>query len=177
MARTVVLPGEIDRKATNLAARLQEEVHGVLLYSPFQSLCPIDYMLVTGIGTQSHVQALPRRLDLLNEFFRRNPSYRYAEFHTHSAGTIRDCGEYFARNFSGGDNQTIEQRFADDSSYIHVLFTPVTKLVASRDGSKVVVIDNLPGYEERSIAVGTVIDIIAHNIGVNVGHLPATQIR
>ncbi len=177
MPRTIALPREIDQNITNLAARLQEEVTGVLLYAPVQQICPIDCALVTGIGTESQVNPLPRRRDVLNEFLGLNPSYRHAEYHTHSAGTIRDCGEYFARNFSSGDMATIEGRFADDPNYFHVLFTPIRKLVASRDNSKVVIMDDLPGYEARSRAVTAAIEAIARRMGVNLSDLPATQIR
>ncbi len=176
MSRTVALPREIDAKITNLAARLQEEVRGALLYVPVQQYCPVDAIVLTGTGTQSHVNPLPRRHDVLNEFFRLNPAYRYAEFHTHSAGTIRDCGEYFATNFSAGDIATIEAKL-DDPSYIHVLFTPTRKLVASGDNSKVVVVDDLPGYEARSRAVTAAIEAIARRMGVDLSDLPATQIR
>ena len=175
MARTVVLPREIDTKTTTLASRLQEEVHGVLLYSPVQTLCPIDYLLVTGIGTQSHVQALPRRLDLLNEFFRRNPGYNFVKFHTHSQGTINEFGEYFTNNFSSGDIRSYEEQLKTNHDFIGMVVTPRTKLLYAPDNPTIRVVDGFP--QDANVRIHQELTDIARTMGCDLGSLQATRKR
>ncbi len=177
MARTIVLPYEINDKVTNLAAKLQEEVCGVLLYTQHQELCPVEYLFITGAGKVNQVSTLPTRLAVLNEFYKLVPAMKYVEFHTHSAGTIRDCGEYYARNFSGQDQQMMLERFSDDPAYLHLLFTPVKKILASCDDSQATVIKAWSNYRKRSREIGTALNLIAQEMEIDISQLPVMQIR
>src|SRR3989339_1491985 len=102
MGRKVLLPREIDRRLDNLT-ELVEEVDGILLYRRQGDYCPIEALFMTGVGSAGHVQAQPDRMEVANDFFRRNPDYQFVKFHTHSKETIDKFGDYYAKHFSQGD--------------------------------------------------------------------------
>ncbi|MEK6921368.1 MAG: hypothetical protein AABX82_05770 [Nanoarchaeota archaeon] len=91
MTRKVLLPKELETRLNGLTS-LVEEVKGVLFYRPQEEYCPLEAIFMTGVGTEGHVQANPGRLEVVNEFFGRNPDYHYVEFHTHCEGTIKKYG-------------------------------------------------------------------------------------
>ncbi|HTY44189.1 MAG TPA: hypothetical protein VMC80_03025, partial [Patescibacteria group bacterium] len=98
MKRTVVLPREIDRRLDNLTG-LIEEVNGILLYRSAGEYCPIEQSFMLGVGSAGEVEPQRDRIEVANEFFRRNRDYKFVRFHTHSKGTIEKYGNYYSQNF------------------------------------------------------------------------------
>lgn len=173
MARTVVLPREIEKRLDTLAL-LAEEVDGLLLYRQRGEYCPIDSLFLMGIGNEGHVSPQIDRVRVANEFFSRNPHYRCVSFHTHTAGTIRACGDYFARNFPKQDIDEFRRQIGFDANYIGMLATPETKLLYGADNPTLAVVQSLPGYRERSMAVSTALRRVAAELGCNLEMLTAT---
>ncbi len=174
MARTIVLPSELEKKLTGLAS-LREEVDGILLYRPRENLCPIEAIFMTGVGNEGHVQAQPSRVEIANEFLKRNPDYRFIKFHTHSRGTIQKHGAYYARNFSSRDIAVLQEQLKQDPAYIALLVTPATKVVYGRDSPNVETVPNFPRYVQRGLAVHESLQRIARNLGYDLDTLKATR--
>lgn len=174
MARQVLLPSDIGIRLHNLTA-LVEEVNGILLYKRIADNCPLEAMFVTGVGNAGHVQALPERAEIANEFFRRNTDYQFVKFHTHTAETIRKFGDYYARNLSKGDIDLIKAHLKEDKEFMTLLITPETKILCGIDNPKLVMINDFPGYKEKSYRVGEEIKNIAKQKGYNLDGLLATR--
>ncbi len=168
--RVVALPREIEKRLNNFTA-LELELNGVIFYQPREELCPLETLFVMGVGTEERVQSSPERLEVANEFLRINPQYHYVEFHTHSEGTIRRYGDYYATHFSPGDFATMRNKLRDDQRYIHLLATPRMKLIFGVDNPELVVLNDFPGYRERSLRVNQAIDEIARRKGYNFNRL------
>ena len=170
MARKVLLPKEIDRKLDRLIELTEDEVNGVLLYRRKNDYCPIEALFMTGVGSEGHVQSQPERMEIVNEFFRRNPDYQYIKFHTHSKGTIARFGDYYARNFSQGDLDGIKEQLKDYKEFMAMLVTPETKLLCGIDNPELLVADDFPGYRNRNQAVIQALNVAAGNLGYDLSN-------
>lgn len=172
--RVVALPREIERRLNNFTA-LELEVNGVIFYQPREELCPLETLFVMGIGTEEQVRSSPERLQVANEFLRINPQYHYVEFHTHSEGTIGRYGDYYAGHFSNGDFATMKSKLRDDQRYIHLLATPRMKFIFGVDNPELVVLNDFPGYRERSLEVNRAINEIARRKNYDFSKLEVTR--
>lgn len=180
MQRKVLLPRELERRLDTLA-KVEQEVGGVLLYRQKEIYCPLEKLFITGVGSVGNVQSIPERMEIVNEFFKRNTNYRFVKFHTHSVGTIRECGEYFATHFSQQDIEGVEgdggmkQRLREDSKYIAMLVTPETKLLYGNGCLSLRVVNEFRGYRNRSRGISQSLRTIAKNLGYDIDNLPATM--
>jgi len=174
MTRKVLLPREIDGRLDNLTG-LVEEVDGILLYRRQGDYCPIEALFMTGVGSAGHVQAQPDRMEVANEFFERNPGYQFVKFHTHSKGTIERFGDYYARHFSQGDIDGIKEQLGYDRDFMAMLVTPETKLLSGIDNPELVVVNDFPGYQNRSQAVSQSLKVIAGKLGYDISRFQATK--
>ena len=174
MTRKVLLPRELDGRLSNLT-ELTEEVDGILLYRRQDDFCPIEALFMTGVGSAGHVQAQPERMEVANEFFRRNPNYQFVKFHTHSKGTIERFGQYYARHFSQGDIDGIKEQLGYDKNFMVMLVTPETKLLCGIDNPELLIVNDFPGYQNRSQAVSQSLNVIAENLGYDISRLQATR--
>ena len=96
---------------------------------------------MTGRGNPGHVQADPQRIAIANELFSKHPDYGLVKFHTHSIGTIKVFGEYYATNFSQEDINIYEEQIKHDSRFIGLVITPQTKLLYGRNNPILKIID------------------------------------
>lgn len=174
MARKVLLPRELEGRLDNLTA-LTEEVDGILLYRRQNDYCPIEALFMTGVGSAGHVQAQPERMEVANEFFRRNPDYQFIKFHTHSKGTIDRFGQYYARHFSQGDIDGIKEQLRYDRDFMAMLVTPETKLLNGIANPELLVVNDFPRYQNRSQVVNQSLKVIAGNLGYDISRLQATK--
>jgi hypothetical protein len=174
MARKVLLPREIDERLNNLTG-LVEEVDGILLYRRQGDYCPIEALFMTGVGSAGHVQAQPDRMEVANEFFRRNPNYQYVRFHTHSKATIERFGDHYARHFSQGDIDGINEQLRDDRDFMAMLITPETKLLSGIDNPELRVVPDSESYKTRSQAINIQLNQIARHLGYDISGLQATR--
>lgn len=174
MTRIVILPRELEHRLNNLT-NLVEEVDGTLLYRRLEDYCLIDSIFMMGVGKEGHVQAQPERIKIANEFFKRNPDYRFVKFHTHSKGTIDKFGQYYATNFSAGDIDTFKDMLEDDKEFMAMLVTPTTKLLWGIDNPELVVVDDSPRYRNRNQAVSEALRVIARNLGYDIDFFQATR--
>ena len=174
MTKTVILPKELEDRLDKLAV-LTDEVHGILFYRPTLTgdLCPVEYLFLTGTGTEGSVVSIDERIEIANEFFKVHPEYKYIEFHTHSTGTIQRFGEHYATHFSEGDLANIRARLDEDQNYIAMLVTPKTKLVAGNSAiaSKVIADKDFPDYDAKKRAIDEEITRIARTKGYVIGNL------
>jgi hypothetical protein len=164
MTRKVLLPRDINGRLYRLT-ELVEEVNGILLYRRQNESCPLEALFMTGTGSEGHVQAQPDRIEVTNEFFRRNPDYQFVKFHTHSKGTIRTYGKYYAKHFSQGDLSEIKEQLRDDSEFMALLVTPETKLLCGMDNPELRVVDDFPGYRTASPTISGQLRSIARELG------------
>ena len=171
MPRTIILPPELEQRLDDLAGLVQE-VNGILFYRRQKDLCPIEQILITGSGTEGDVQTTDERIKVANEFFRRNPRYRPVEFHTHTKGTIRRFGDWYASNFSNDDIATVTAKLNEDPHYLALLVTPTKKLVASGDQS-ILRVETFPEYEKKGEVVRNALRKIAANLGCDISRLNA----
>lgn len=174
MTRKVFLPRDIDKKLDNLAS-LTEEVDGILLYRRQGDYCSIEALFMTGVGSAGHVQAQPDRMEVVNEFFSRNPDYQFVKFHTHSRETIKKFGEYYATHFSHGDIDGIKEQLRYDRDFMAMLITPETKLLSGIDNPELRVVNGFQEYQNRSQAVSQSLKVIAENLGYDISKLQATR--
>jgi len=170
MARIVLLPRVLEDKSNRLA-ELENEVNGVLLYRPQGQYCPLETMFMTGVGDACHVRAEPQRIDVVNAFFRAHHDYKLVKFHTHSRGTIRKAGEYFATNFSGGDISSYQEQLSHDPDFIGMLVTPVTKLLYAPDSPELRVIVSFAHAVDQMIQGE--LEQIARSMGCDIGSFEA----
>lgn len=150
MSRTVLLPREYEVRLKTLTS-LEQEVNGALLYRQQGNYCPIEANFMTAVGTAGHVRAEQERMDIANEFFRRNPEYRFVKYHTHSKGTIKRFGEHFAHNFSDGDIRSYEEQLGHDPDFIGMVVTPRAMLLYGRDNPQLRVVQGVPSEASRRI--------------------------
>lgn len=174
MSRKILLPREIDNRLNDLT-RVVEEVNGILLYRRREDICPIESVFMTGVGTEGHVQSQPERIEITNEFFKRNPDYRFIKVHTHSQATIDKFGQYYARNFSSQDHEGIKEQLKHDKDFMAMLITPKTKLLYGTDNPELHIVDDFPGYANRSSGVDDSIKVIAQNLGYDISRLPGKR--
>ena len=174
MTRKVLLPKDMESRLDTLTGLVQE-VDGILLYRRQGDYCPLEQIFMTGVGTEGHVQAHPERMEVANEFFRRNPDYQFVKFHTHSKGTIRKFGDYYARHFSQGDIDGIKEQLRNNRDFIAMLVTPETKLLSGIDNPELMVLNGFRGYQNRSQAVSQSLKVIVENLGYDISGLPATR--
>jgi len=174
MTRKVLLPREIGGRLDNLTG-LVEEVDGILLYRTQKDYCPIETLFMTGVGSTGHVQAQPNRIEIVNEFFNRNPDYQLIKFHTHSKETINRFGKYYARHFSQGDIDGIKEQLKHDRDFIAMLVTPEIKLLSGIDNPELLVVNDFPGYQNRSQVVSQYLKVITKNLGYDIENFLATK--
>jgi hypothetical protein len=167
MARTVLLPQDIGEGLSKLVLR-EEEVQGVLLFVPDGDNCPVECLVVTGIGNEGFVKPLGGRSEILNKFLKTNPDYRVIEFHTHTVKTVADCGDYFAENFSQHDIESMTAQMNLVPDYIAMLVTPKTYKLKSLDEVSLKVVDTPAEYYERKEEVIGALDAIAKGIGYEI---------
>ena len=146
-----------------------------LLYRPDGDYCPIEGFFMTGVGSEGHVQAEPERIEVANEFFRKNPDYKLVKFHTHSVGTIERFGSYYARHFSKGDIKGIQEHLRHDRDFIAMLVTPETKLLSGIDNPELLVVNDSSGYGKKRKAISQSLKVIAGNLGYDISTLTATR--
>lgn len=163
MTRTIILPSEINTKLDNLA-NLVEEVNGILLYKPRKETCPLEALFVTGVGNEGHVQSTQQGLDVANTFFREFPDYKFIKFHTHTKGTIKRYGEYYAKHFSSGDIEGIKEQLKEDRNFIALLATPETKLLCGID-NPTLRYTTFKGYKECNRFVDHTLKTISKRLG------------
>lgn len=172
MVRVVLLPKDISNRLYNLT-QLNEEIDGILFYRQQGDYCPIEASFITGVGTEGNVTQLPGRLEVVNEFLDKNPDYKYVQFHTHSKGTIRKYGQYYARNFSEQDYENIHHNLKDDENYMAMLVTSETKILEGIDNPRLNIVDTFNGYSQRKAAIYKALDTIAQNLGYEIDGLDA----
>lgn len=174
MSRKVILPKELDGRLDNLT-RLTEEVNGILLYRQQEDFCPIETLFMTGVGNIGNVQAQPERMEVANEFFQRNPDYKFIKFHTHSKATIQRYGSYYTCHFSQGDIDGIQEQLRYNRDFMAMLITPSTKLLSGIDNPELLIVDNFPRYQNRNKALDQSLKIIADNLGYDLSRFQATR--
>ena len=172
MTRIVLLPRQFDATLEELAS-LEQESNGILLYKRQGNFLPVEYIFMTGIGTGGHVQADQKRMDVANEFFKRNPAYNYVKFHTHSKGTGRQFGDYFATHFSAGDIETYREQLKENSDFIGMVVTPTTKLLYAPDNPTIGIVRHFPSKANSKIQVE--LAQIAAVMGYDLGKFQATR--
>jgi len=152
--RTILITKDLDEKLDWLADR-HSEVNGVLFYRKRDRendvFCPVYHFYVLGQGSPGHVISDPKRLEVANRLLEVNPDLFCVKFHTHSNGTIEECGEYFATNFSSQDIDIYRRRMEEDPEYIGMVVTPVTKLLFGRDDPELMVLDDLSEETSRQL--------------------------
>ncbi len=174
MGRIVLLAREFNNTLERLA-EANEEVNGVLLYRQQEEYCPVEAIFMTGVGTSGHVREEQGRIDLLNVFFRNNPDYRIVKFHTHSLGTIRDCGEYWADHFSSGDIALYKRHLVHNPELIGMVITPTTKLLYAPDKPTLRIVNGFPS--EANQRIHRELRDIAGELGYDMDKLKATRRR
>ena len=174
MARQVFLPRDMETKLNTLTG-LVEEVNGILLYRPKGDCCPLEALFMTGIGSEGHVRSAPKRMEIVNEFFSKNPDYRFIKFHTHSKGTIEKFGNHYAQHFSQGDFDGIQEQLKHDRDFMAMLATPETKILYGIDEPELIVVDNSPIYQNRNRIVSEALNTIARNKGYDISSFRATR--
>lgn len=173
MSRKILLPADLDRRLQDLTA-LEEEVRGSLLCRYEGEHYLVDSLFVTGVGTSAaFVKPIRKRIEIVNAFLNRNPDYSVVEFHTHSIGTIRGLGQYWATNFSRQDIGTITENLRANKNYIHMLATPVTRILYGNDNPTLQIVNGFPNYATRSQAIGVALRKIATSLGYTFENLPA----
>ena len=148
MSREVVLARKFDIDLDKLAAS-DRESNGVLLYRRAGDHLLVECVHMTGIGTEGHVSADPRRLAVGTEFLRRHSGYGYIKFHTHCVETIRRHDLYFATHFSNADIESYNVSLEDYPEFIGMVVTPLTKLLYAPDEPTLRVDDGFPSTTER----------------------------
>ena len=176
MTRTVVLPQELSDRLDKLVMA-KEEINGCLFYRRKQDFCPLEYLFATGIGTEGHVQSAPERIHVVNEFLNINPEYNFVKFHTHSTGTIKEYGDYYAMNFSQGDLAEFKSQFKDNPEYIALLATPKTKLLCGLDNPQLEIVSDFKGFTQRQVDLHDSLQKIAERLGYPLYALQAKIIQ
>ncbi len=124
---------------------LPQEVNGVLIYCPISEKDLVVYMNLLGGGSSdSNTTSNSNQLRLFDAFLKQNPNYGFLEFHTHTEGTIRQYGSYYAQNLSDGDIATLRDNYSGNDSYRHLLVTPHVLRLYKMEGKNVVSI----GYKQ-----------------------------
>lgn len=117
MPRKIFLPKSLESKLDSLTDE-NAEISGVLLYQEIGDACIIESFFLTGGDDPGSVKPRQERIEIINEFFRLCPNYKYIEFHTHSKGTIQAYGDQFARSFSREDMGVIKDKLKRDNLVI-----------------------------------------------------------
>lgn len=168
MVRTFVLPKSIEKKLDSLPYLSEAEVNGALLYRKHPNeICLIEAYSITGIGNNGHVETDPKRQKLIFSFLETDPSYRFIKFHTHSVGTVRTFGQYYAENFSDEDLNLYNERIRKDPEYVGMVITPKTKLLYGLGNPKLMIVTTFLGFKERNFSVNKSLDIIARRLGIS----------
>ncbi len=150
MARRILLAHEFSERL-DLLARGPQEVNGVLLYARKGTLCPIEYLFITGQGDERHVSADPQHILILNAFFRSNHSYRVIKFHTHTSRTMQRFGQHHNTNFSRADIREYDKQLQYDPEFIGMVVTPHTKLLYAPDHPTLHLIEGFPKVADDKI--------------------------
>lgn len=176
MARRVLLPHEIGirlHRATNAI----EEINGVLFYRAKGSDCPIESFFLTGVGNPGHVASKPERIEVVNEFLRRNPAYRFVKPHTHSVETIRQFGLYYVDHFFKGDFESYEDQLKHNPEFIGMLVTPRKMLLYGADNPRLEIVRDSQTYRLNNGVIHQELKDIAREMGHNLGTLTARMKR
>ncbi len=167
MPRTIVLPKELEQRLYGLT-QTQEESNGVLLYREIQGHCFVEHLFMTGIGTEGNVRAFQERMNVVNEFFRTHPEYKYIKFHVHTKGTIAQHGNYFARNFSAGDRAGTQEQLRHNPEFIALLVTPETILLDAPDTPILHVVNESRNYTRMHEYVAKEIEKAADRLEIDI---------
>lgn len=176
MPRKIILPRDIEERLRRLT-NMKEETNGVLLYQRDGDECLVDYLYLTAVGSSGRVQAMSDRIKVANEFFQKNSQYKHVKFHTHTRGTVKRFGRYFAQNFSSEDRKGIKEQLMHNEDFIAMLVTPEVLLVSGIDNPTVEVVEGFPEYKERRRHVEAEITKIARELGVELEPLVVTELR
>ena len=166
MPRRVLLPAAM-RDRLHLLTQIVEETEGILFYRNQDGTCPLEGMYMTGMGSVGHVTTDPARTRVLNTFFEGHPGLRYIHFHTHTLGTVAQCGEYFANHFSGVDEATIAENLRADPAFMALLATPRHLLLAGRDDPALVVVPTPVDYEAQRRVISDDLHRVEARLGVH----------
>lgn len=174
MTRIVLLPRNLESKLDNLT-ELVEEVNGILLYRPRVNECLLEAMFITGLGTEGHVISEQKRIELANQFFKKNPNYKFVRFHTHSKGTIKKYSSYFAKHFSQGDIDSIKEQLKLDRTFIAMLVTPERKLLSGIDNPHLEITPDSSYLQDRNNFISTALRKIAETKGYDISKFYARR--
>jgi len=176
MPRTVILPQELDEKLQALTS-LREESNGVLLYRQRDNICSVRALYMTGLGSAGHVQSDSRKVEIVNRFFEKYPNYKYVKFHTHTIGTIRQYGDWYAEHFSKGDTDGYIEQLRDNSEFIAMLVTPKTKLLCGLDNPQLRVAEHSEDYERYHEAIEDMLKYTAEELGMEHERFRGTELK
>jgi len=152
MTRKVVLARKFDHTLDDLA-ELTEEVNGILFYRKQEIYCPVEAIFITGKGTAGHVRSEQERINIVNDFFDRTPGYQFVKFHTHSKGTIRKFGDFYATHFSQGDIAGYDEQLKTNPDFIGMVATPTTKLLYAPDNPTLKIVNDFPSEANQRIHI------------------------
>ena len=167
MTRTIVLPKELEERLYGLI-QTWEESNGILLYRKVQGHCFVEHLFMTGIGTEGNVKAFQERMNVVNEFFRAHPEYKYIKFHAHTKGTIEKHGQRYAREFSSGDRAGTQEQLRHNPEFIALLVTPETILLDAPDNPQLRTCPSLPKFMHEKVQ--RKINEAAERIGIRLGN-------
>lgn len=167
MVRKVLMSKGMESKLESLA-HLDEEISGVLLYRQYGDFCAVEGIFLTGGGDAGSVEPEKERVEVLNEFLRMNPEYRFVEFHTHSKGTLKAYGDQYARSFSFGDIRAIQGQIERDSQYMHLLVTPETQILYGADSPVLASEAPMPNNDRMEQLVSEALTITATRLGYGI---------
>lgn len=167
MRRAVILPTEIATTLDRLTYD-KEEFTGVLLYREQSNICLIETLwgtheLDSPDRRCSNVRDDEKNREIINEFFRQFPEYRFIDVHTHTIETIRRNGWVYANNFSDGDIMTMEEKLRENPDYMALLVTPRTKILMGRDDPELR-IEDYRNYRENERLVSEALKIIRNGL-------------
>ncbi|HLC78551.1 MAG TPA: hypothetical protein VJH92_05485 [Candidatus Nanoarchaeia archaeon] len=174
MSRRILLPKDLNRRLEGLSL-INQESNGVLLYRRNEFECPVDAIFMTGIGNEGHVKAQPQRVRIVNEFFKRQPSYGFVKFHTHTPRTIERYGIYYADHFSEQDITGYDEQISADPAFMGMVITPKTKLLYGLDNPKIEVVQPPLGHNRRARIITSSLNKIASEMGIQLDLLSASR--
>lgn len=127
---SVRVPEKYLNQLRDFASGYLEEVSGVFLCRKDEGELVVLKMVFSGSGTEGNVSPAKSIVNAVNELLDNYPRYRFIDFHTHSVGTIRNHGDYYANNWSDGDLQNFKDQ---GEGYTAMLVTP-EKVLLKRNG-------------------------------------------
>jgi|GEM_PF-1497454 len=127
---SVRVPEKYLNQLREFARGYLEEVSGVFLCRKDEGELVVLKMVFSGSGTEGNVSPAKSIVNAVNELLDNHARYRFIDFHTHSVGTVRNHGDYYANNWSDGDLQNFKDQ---GEGYTAMLVTP-EKVLLKRNG-------------------------------------------